>query len=61
MPKTVGQAIDAARAQARQDPNQVRYPNEVDFMKRHALTSRQSEIQATRYQDLIKLWLAAGR
>lgn len=58
---TVGQAIDAGRAEARKDPKQLRYPDEKLFMKARCLPSRNSEINLIRYMALKSQWVAAGR
>ena len=61
MARTVGDAIDAARREAKNDPSQVRYVDEQLFIRRKNLVSRSSEINLIRYMQIKADFLAAGR
>ncbi len=61
MARTVGDAIDAARREAKNDPSQVRYVDEQLFIRRKNLVSRSSEINLIRYMQVKADFLAAGR
>lgn len=61
MVRTVGDAIDAARREAKNDPSQVRYVDEQLFIRRKNLVGRSSEINLIRYMQVKADFLAAGR
>ena len=57
---TVGGAINEGRKRAKQDPRQIRYPNEAAFLRVRGY-SLASEVPVTIYNKIIADWLAAGR
>lgn len=61
MARTVGDAIDAARREAKNDRSQVRYVDEQLFIRRRNLVGRSSEINLIRYMRIKEEFLAAGR
>ena len=61
MARTVGDAIDAARREAKNDRSQVRHVDEQLFIRRRNLVSRSSEINLMRYMQIKEEFLAAGR
>ena len=61
MARTVGDAIDAARREAKNDRSQVRHVDEQLFIRRKNLVSRSSEINLIRFMQVKADFLAAGR
>lgn len=61
MARTVGEAIDAARREAKSDPKQVRNVDEPLFIKRRNLVGRSSEVNLMLFMRIKEQFLAAGR